>query len=112
MLQCVANQGRRTTFDIKVDPPPPNGQMGLRVHLGLPAEVLWSLSESVNLAAERENRLAGRGGISEEKIRQRAEVVERALDEWRPELRAGLSSGALMETVATQTMWREVGAAV
>jgi len=108
VLDCVVNKGRRTTFEVKVDPPPANGQLGLRVHLGVPAEILWCLAETANLAAERDNRLAGRGGISEDSIFVRAEEVQRALDEWTPAIRAGLSSGELMETVATQTMWREV----
>ena len=107
VLDCVVNKGRRTTFEVKVDPPPANGQLGLRVHLGVPAEILWCLAETANLAVERDNRLAGRGGISDDRIGVRAEEVKRALDEWTPAIRAGLSSGELMETVATQTMWRE-----
>jgi len=66
----------------------------------------------VTLAYKRHEREHGRSELREDQVMGRAEAVERALEEWRPEIRAGLGSSALMENVATQTMWREASSII
>ena len=101
VIRCITTAGRRTIFDIKVAPRSENGELGLRVHLGLPAELLGCLAEIVNLSCDLD-------GLPTGQIVHQGRDIERRLNDWRPELQAGLTSTVLTENVATQAMWREV----
>jgi hypothetical protein len=101
VLYSLPSKGCKTTFDVRVADLPPNTEPGLRVHLGISAGILSALAQTVNLASEPALLASDEG-------QARARAIENGLKAWKPEIRTGMSSSCLTESVAMQAMWCEV----
>lgn len=101
VLYSLVGKGRQTAFDVRVADLAPGHEPGLRVHLGIPAVILSAMAQINNLSAD--------SALLETPIGlTMVKEIEDGLKNWKPEIRIGMSSSCLTETVAMQGMWCEV----
>lgn len=101
VLYSLVGVGRQTAFEVRLADFSPGHEPGLRNHLGIPALVLAAIAQINNLAARSDVLGMPRG------IEMAAKIAE-DLQNWRPEIRSGMTASCLAETVAVQAMWCEV----
>lgn len=100
VLHSLMRHGSKTAFDVRVADQVQSDDPGLRVHLGIPAGILSALAQIVNLSSDPAlHTPVGTSMVKE---------IENTLKVWRPEIRSGMTSSCLTETVAMQGMWCEV----
>ncbi|GAA5928822.1 hypothetical protein JCM1841_003581 [Sporobolomyces salmonicolor] len=114
-IRCICIPRRRTIFafsHLPGEPSPsspsllssanPPNSHSIETHLGLPVGLLLCIAAIANLSAEME-------ALPDEVVRVKAEVVEKAIREWKPaplEEGQSVDSAAYIEKLSTAEMWR------